>query len=60
MTRSTEEKVLQAVNLAPSDSMIGRLAEMHPMKMVAWASVIQLLVFGFMLLSFYTIGLFVE
>jgi len=54
-----EEKILQIVNLAPNESLVERLVEIHPMKQVFWASVIQLCVFGFMLLSFWTIGLFV-
>ena len=49
---STEEKALQIVNLSPSESAIEKLIEMHPMRQVAWASVIQVCVFGFMLLAF--------
>tara|TARA_B110000003_G_scaffold261064_1_gene282476 strand:- start:1186 stop:1362 length:177 start_codon:yes stop_codon:yes gene_type:complete len=49
---STEEKALQIVNLSPSESAIEKLVEMHPMRQVAWASVIQVCVFGFMLLAF--------
>jgi hypothetical protein len=52
---STEEKILQIVNLSPSESALERLVDMHPMRQVAWASVIQLLVFGFMILSFWII-----
>ena len=48
---STEEKALQIVNLSPSESAIEKLVEMHPMRQVAWASVIQVSVFGFMLLA---------
>tara|TARA_X000001036_G_scaffold110703_1_gene103729 strand:+ start:849 stop:1022 length:174 start_codon:yes stop_codon:yes gene_type:complete len=47
-----EEKLLQVVNLSPSENWIERLTEVHPMKQIAWASIIQLCVFGFMLLSF--------
>lgn len=46
------EKLLQVVNLSPSENWIERLTEVHPMKQIAWASIIQLCVFGFMLLSF--------
>lgn len=60
MTKSTEEKILQAVNLAPSESWVERIVNIHPMKQVAYASVIQLMVFGFMLLSFWMINLFVN
>jgi len=59
MTKSTEEKILQAVNLSPNESMVEKLTEIHPMKQVAYASVIQVCVFGFMLLSFWTIHQFV-
>lgn len=51
-----DKKVLQAVNLSPSESWIEKLTEVHPMKQVAWASVIQVSVFGFMLLAFWVIG----
>ena len=54
-----DKKILQIVNLAPNESIVEKLVEIHPMKQVFWASVIQLCVFGFMLLSFWTIGLFV-
>ena len=47
-----EQKILQVVNLSPSESWIEKLTEVHPMKQVAWASVIQVSVFGFMLLAF--------
>lgn len=59
MTKSTEEKILQAVNLSPDESIVEKLTEIHPMKQVAYASVIQVCVFGFMLLSFWTIHQFV-
>jgi len=38
---------------------IEKLTDVHPMKQVFWASVIQISVFGFMLLAFYLIGIFV-
>ena len=56
MTKSTEEKILQAVNLSPSESWVERIVEIHPMKQAAYASVLQLLVFGIMLLSFWIIN----
>jgi len=37
--------------------MIEKLTGIHPMKQVAWASVIQACVFGFMMLSFWIIDL---
>ena len=45
-----EKKILQVVNLAPSESIVEKLVEVHPMKQVFWASVIQVCVFGFMIL----------
>lgn len=54
------KKVLQYVNLSPDESIIEKLVEMHPMRQVVYASVVQVLVFGFMLLSFWTINQFVS
>lgn len=54
-----QKKVLQIVNLSPDESIVEKLTEIHPMRQVFWASVIQVCVFGFMLLAFYTINLFV-
>lgn len=51
-----QEKLLQVVNLSPSESWVEKLTEVHPMKQIAWASIIQICVFGFMLLSFWTIN----
>jgi len=60
MSKTTEEKVLQAVNLAPSEDLVERLTEIHPMKQIFWASVIQVCVFGFMLASFGLINLYLK
>ena len=60
MKRTTEEKVLQVVNLAPSEDLVERLTEVHPMKQIFWASVIQVTVFGFMLASFSLIDLYLK
>lgn len=56
---SLEKKALQVVNLSPSESWVEKLHDVHPMKQVAVASVIQVCVFGFMLLSFFIINQFV-
>ena len=56
MSKTTEEKVLQAVNLAPSEDIVERLTEIHPMRQVFWASIIQVCVFGLMLLAFWIIN----
>ena len=53
----TEKKVLQIVNLSPDVSVLDKIEEVHPMKQVAVMSVMQVLVFGFMLLSFWLINL---
>jgi hypothetical protein len=50
-----EKKILQVVNLSPSESWIEKLTEVHPMRQVFWATVIQVSVFWFMLLSFFII-----
>ena len=55
-----EKKVLQAVNLAPSESIVEKIVDVHPMKQVAIMSVVQIAMFGFMLLSFWFIGLWTE
>ena len=55
--KTTEEKVLQVVNLSPDESWIEKIVEVHPMIQVAVMSVVQVLVFGFMLLSFWLINL---
>ena len=52
----TEKKVLQVVNLSPSEDIIEKLTEVHPMKQIFWAAIIQVAVFGFMLLSFWIIN----
>lgn len=56
---SIERKALQIVNLSPSESIVEKIVEVHPMKQVAVMSVVQVLVFGFMILSFWIINQFV-
>ena len=55
---STEQKGLRVVNLSPSEAWVEKLTSIHPMRQVAVASVIQICVFGFMLLAFKVISLF--
>ena len=50
------EKILQVVNLSPNESWIEKLTEIHPMRQIFWAAVIQVAVFAFMLLSFWAIN----
>lgn len=53
-----QEKLLQVVNLSPSENMLEKIVDVHPMKQIFWMSIVQVCVFGFMLLSFATINLF--
>lgn len=60
MKKSKEEKLLQAVNLSPSEAWVEKLHDVHPMRQIAVASVIQVCVFGFMILMFWIISQFVS
>lgn len=51
-----KDELLRAVNLSPPRLDINKLEEVHPMKQIFWAAVIQAAVFGFMLLSFWLIN----
>jgi hypothetical protein len=51
-----EKKILQIVNLSPNESIIEKLPDVHPMRQIFWASIIQVSVFFMMLLAFFTIG----
>ena len=55
------KKVLQVVNLSPpiDDSFFDKLENVHPMKQIVYAAIIQVLVFGFMLLAFKLIGVLI-
>lgn len=48
-------KVLQAVNLSPpiDESFFDKLEKMHPMRQIVYASILQIVVFGSMMLAFY-------
>ena len=59
MTKGIEKKVLQVVNLSPSEEWMEKIVDVHPMKQIFFASILQAVVFGLMLLSFYSIGLVV-
>jgi hypothetical protein len=54
-----EEKLLQVANLSPSEEMIEKIVEVHPMKQVAVMSVVQVGVFGLMFFCFFLIDLVV-
>ena len=60
MKKETERKILQAANLSPSEDWIEKVVEVHPMRQVAIMSVVQVCMFGLMLLAFYLIGEFIE
>jgi len=49
----TDKKILQVVNLSPNESWIEKMPDVHPMKQITVASVVQVLVFGFMLFMFW-------
>ena len=52
-----EKKILQIVNLSPSEDWVEKITEIHPMRQIVWATIIQSVVFGFMLLSFSMINI---
>jgi len=55
-----QEKLLQIVNLSPSEQWMERIVEIHPMRQIFWASIVQICVFGFMLGAFATINFCLE
>jgi hypothetical protein len=48
-----DKKILQVVNLSPNESWIEKMPDVHPMKQITVASVVQVLVFGLMLFAFW-------
>ena len=48
-----DKKILQVVNLSPSESWIEKIVDIHPMKQITVASIVQVAVFGFMLFAFW-------
>ena len=55
-----DEKILQIVNLSPSEDWVEKIVDVHPMKQIVWMSIVQVCVFGFMILSFTVINLYVS
>tara|TARA_B100000963_G_scaffold99787_1_gene86251 strand:- start:72 stop:263 length:192 start_codon:yes stop_codon:yes gene_type:complete len=57
MEKKTKEKIdrkiLQVVNLSPSESWVEKIVDVHPMKQITIASIIQVTMFGFMLFMFW-------
>ena len=56
MGKDTEKRLLQVANLAPSEELIEKIVETHPMKQIAVMSVVQVVVLAFMGVSMYVIG----
>ena len=48
-----DKKILQVVNLFPSESWIEKIVDIHPMKQITVASIVQVSVFGLMLFAFW-------
>ncbi len=44
-----EKKILQVVNLSPSESWVEKLTTIHPMKQITYATIIQVAMFFSML-----------
>jgi hypothetical protein len=51
-----DKKLLQIVNLSPSESWIEKIVDIHPMRQIVYASILQVVVFFFMLFMFKVIG----
>ena len=49
MKKTNEEKLLQVVNLSPSEDWIEKIVDVHPMKQVAIMTIVQAIVFFGML-----------
>ena len=47
-----QKKALQIINLSPSESIVEKLTEIHPMRQITYASIIQVSVFFCMLGAF--------
>jgi len=52
-SEKTNKKILQVVNLAPSETWIEKIVYVHPMKQITIASIVQATVFGLMLVMFW-------
>ena len=60
ISKETQDKARQIINLAPSEDMLEQIVEVHPMRQVAIMSVIQIVVLAFMGVSMYMIQLVVD
>ena len=50
------KKILQVVNLSPSEDWIEKIQDVHPMKQITIASIVQVFVLAFMALSMVVIS----
>ena len=57
MKKTTEEKLLQVANLSPDIDLLDRIEQVHPMKQITIMAIVQVVVFGLMLLAFQLIHL---
>jgi hypothetical protein len=57
MTPENERTALQIVNLSPGEDSLEKLTEMHPMRQIVWATIVQVSVLGFMMGSFAVINM---
>ena len=51
-----DKKILQVVNLSPSESWVEKIEHVHPMKQITIASIVQVSVLGFMAVSMVAIS----
>ena len=51
-----DKKILQVVNLSPSETWIEKVIYVHPMKQITIASIVQVFVLAFMALSMVVIS----
>jgi hypothetical protein len=59
MSDLNTNKVLQAINLSPplNENFFDKLEKMHPMRQIVYATILQIVVFGSMMLIFYLLHL---
>ena len=51
-----DKKILQVVNLSPSESWVEKIKHVHPMKQITIASIVQVFVLGLMAISMFGIN----
>lgn len=58
MSQTTDQKILQVINLSPpvDESFFDKLENVHPMRQIVYASILQVVVFGFMMASFWLLS----